>query len=204
MSEWAFTKGTITGDFLPKLVPHHRQGTLDGACGFYCLSMILDYFELCDPSHDIQDGRTRLSRYLRQLGRNDLLNKGLSEIEIHRVARFFTPRRIKSDFGPASGFGAIKKWVQGQCGQGIPAILMFQPKDGPCHYAVTVGTGADKIFLIDPAFDAPEGTLYNRWLRFQRRGVIWDNFGQRIENVGPCSAVYPEGIDIGDVWWLPR
>ena len=145
-----------------------------------------------------------LSRSLRQLDRNDLLNKGLTESEVHRVASVFTPKRIKSDFGPASGFGAIKKWVQGQCARGIPSILTFQPKEGPGHYAVTVGTGPDKIFLVDAADDAPEGTLYNGWLTSQRGGVIRDNFGKRIANVGPCSAVYPEGIDIGEEWWLPR
>lgn len=83
MGQSAFTRGTFTGDFLPKLLPHHRQGTLDSDCGFYCVSMILDYFEICDPIKDIQDGRTSLSRYLRQFNQRGLLNKGLTENEVH-------------------------------------------------------------------------------------------------------------------------
>ena len=203
-TQMPFKRGTFLGDFLLKLVPHHRQGELDGACGFFCVSMILDYFELCNPALDVRNPETKLSRWLRTFDRKDLLNEGLTEPEIHTVASHFTSKKMISSFAPHSSFRAINNWIYQHCAEGVPAILMFRPENGVHHYAVTVGTGAKRIFLMDPAADAPEVTLYNGWLSYQGRGVISDNYGVPIVELGPCSVVYQETLFIGEEWRLPR
>lgn len=105
--------------------------------------------------------------------------------------------------GPESGFHIIKNWVQRRCKAALPSIVMFGPISGLGHYAIAVGTGIDKIFLVDPSSDRPEGTLYNNWLRLHDRRLS-DMNGQRVACIGPISVVYPENINVGEEWWLPR
>ena len=61
VDDWNFRRETFTGAFLPKLVPYQRQGMLDGASGFYCVSMILDCFDAGIQHHN-RDGRKPLDQ----------------------------------------------------------------------------------------------------------------------------------------------
>ena len=200
-SRGIFTRGILTGDFLPKLMPHHRQGTLDGACGFYCLSMILDYFELCDPNKEVADRRTRLGKYLASLQRSSLLVKGLYERELRNVTEFFSSQGLQVEQTDASDFGQLKDFVECLSRQAVPRILRFQIDDGSKrydHYGVTVGTDRYKIFLMDPALDAQEGSLYNNYLCSRRRDSVWDIVKRRVISMGPCLAIHPGSFQPSD------
>lgn len=203
---WTFNKSaTFTGDFLPKLMPQHRQGTLDGACGFYCVSMILDYFDICDPAGDFDDSRTRLAKFLNSFQQTPLLTKGLTENEVRSVTEYFGAYRLTTEVGRITDFRDMRLFVRKLSARAIPAILRFQLHDGSKpydHYAVTVGTGDNAIFLMDPARDAPKGVLYNNLVRSKRKDSMWDISGMRVRTLGPCLALYPESwcVDPAEMW----
>ncbi len=70
-------------DFLPTFMPHQQQGSLDGACAFYCAAMILEYDHLADPAREVRDRRTRIARLLQRLAPQDpLLGKGLRPAQL--------------------------------------------------------------------------------------------------------------------------
>lgn len=205
-NEWRFKNtATFTGDFLPKLMPHHRQGTLDGACGFYCVSMILDYFDVCDPSTHARNSRTRLAQFLDSFDSRPLLTNGLTVPEVRSVAKYFGSVQLRDQFIAVADFWSLRKSILELSGQAIPAILRFRyqgmkPNDG--HYAITTGTGQNSIYLMDPAIDAPEGALYNNFLRAYRKDSIFDQGGSRVIDLGPCVAIWPTGFrtDSDELW----
>jgi hypothetical protein len=169
--------------------------------------MILDYFELCDPGRDLADGRTRLGKYLVSLQKSSLLVKGLYEHELLSIAEFFTPQRLQVQRQDVSDFGKLKDFVENLSRQAVPGILRFQIDDGSKlydHYGVTVGTGRYKIFLMDPALDAQEGSLYNNYLHSQRSARVRDKANCRVISMGPCLAIHPESFQPSGDWWLPR
>lgn len=193
------------GDFLPKLVPHQQQGTLDGACGFYCVSMILDYWEVCDPEN-VSDGRTSLARFLKEVSSGPLLNKGLTLRELMTVIEFFTPTKMGFKIKEVSDPSRALSYVQTLVSEAKPAILKYQVAEQKyAHYSVTVGTGDKRIFLMDPAFPAVEGSLYNNKIVWSRRDHMWDINNLKITDIGPCAAIYREGFEPDqESLWLPR
>jgi hypothetical protein len=55
------------------LLNHQWQGSLDRACGFYCLAMILDYFELA-RADDLDRTRRELRRAANALDIDPMLD----------------------------------------------------------------------------------------------------------------------------------
>jgi hypothetical protein len=170
-TEWMFKrKGCWVGDFLPKLIGHQRQGTLDGACGFYCVSMILDYFEVCTPEVSL-DGRSRLAKYLTSITESPLLRGGLLERELRRVEEFFPGAQLTHDQQPATDFNTVLQTVHRWVSEAKPGILRYSYRDGRdvgAQYVVTVGTGERSIYLMDPGLPAAEGSLYNNYITNNR------------------------------------
>lgn len=196
-----FQLGVLTRNFLPKLMPHHRQGTLDGACGFYCVSMILNYFEICDPERDVSDRRTNISRLLQHLSQGQpLLEKGLSRKQLKKEVLRFSPRLPMTFKERASGDPEqLRKFIRGRVRKAVPTILAYSGADYR-HFAVTVGADQETIYLMDPAENWVDGMIYNESLKLYRyRGRVQarDSKGTPVQ-VGPCIAFCPKG------WKLKR
>jgi hypothetical protein len=148
MPNQGFLRGSLSQYFLPKLMPHHQQGTLDGACGFYCVSMILDYFRLCSPEDEVADRRTRFSRLLQRLCKGDpFLEKGLSVSQINKALTFFNiakgrfPRfdEHKEYHDPKTLLRFMKRHIR----RGRPAMLLYtSPGTTIGHFVVVVGASS--------------------------------------------------------------
>jgi hypothetical protein len=167
--------------------------------------MILDYFDICDPAGHFDDSRTRLAKFLNSFQQRPLLTKGLTENEVLSVTEYFGAERLTTEVERITDFRGMSLFVRKLSARAIPAILRFQIHYGSKsfdHYAVTVGTGDEAIFLMDPAREAPEGALYNNKVLSKRKDSIWDISGRRVRILGPCLALYPESwcVDQKEMW----
>ena len=204
-----FERGILSGEFLPKLMPHMRQGDIDGACGFYSMTMILDYFELCDPAVDLQDGRESLSRYLTGLQARQLITRGLGSRQLTEASNYFHQIEVEQIVSRSepSAFEEVQQTIGQQIGRATPCVVRFvsgSPDSKSIdHYAVAVGCGTKSIFLVDAAKDASEGTLFNNRLVSNKKGIVYDIDGWRVESVGPCFRVAPTSFEAKPEHWLP-
>ncbi|GEM_PF-6751098 len=196
----AFQEGVLTKNFLPKLMPHHRQGTLDGACGFYSVSMILDYFGICNPGKDVGDRRTNTSRLLQHLSRDQpLLEKGLHLKELQEVVTFFPKTPLRFRHKASGNLEQLRRFLRSRVRRGIPAILSYSGGPDYQHFAVVVGVDRESIYLMDPGENHSDGMLYNEWLRLYRHGgrlKAKDSCETPVQ-VGACIAFWPKGWNLG-------
>src|SRR3990172_5448230 len=105
-----FNRGPLMRDFLTKVMPYYWQGTLDGACGVYCVCMILDYFEVCDPRREALRKSTILGRRLAKLG-EPLVKSGLRPGELQDILEAYpnTPLKTKRRRIVGSSFSGARK-----------------------------------------------------------------------------------------------
>lgn len=173
---WKFKReATFTGDFLPKLMPHYRQGDVDKACGFYCLAMILQYFEVSAAKDPQQWLRGTLSTLGSAIG----FDRGLYQNELLRIVGMFPELDLFKRSPRPINFQSTRDFVEDIASKGIPGVLFYRiegDNKGYNHYAVTVGAGVDKIFLMDPGINAHIGSLYNNWIQVDQDGILWDKF----------------------------
>ena len=170
-----------------KQVAHQRQGSLDGACSAYSLSMALIIIGIVD-AQDIIDNtlgkNTRQGKFVRDLVENNgWYNDGRTFSEVKEQTDSFLGKIVKATLCSKKD-GNIINFIKEYVENDIPVLLHIRFKGDSGHAIVVVGILYDKmekleaLLCLDPGFEAPlisswnciikikdsEGTEYpNRW-----------------------------------------
>lgn len=158
---------------------HYKQGDLDGACGAYSLSMVLNILgvfeadELLTPTHK-QNKRTEEWRLIKALNQWGLYQDGLKSSDIRNILKKYYSE-VVSVFVPRIEKGEkiseqIKYWID----QNVPVILRINYNSEDGHWIVVVGYALDEngnytsILTLDPGADTPRYCLWNGILELEK------------------------------------
>lgn len=151
---------------------HYKQGDLDGACGAYSLSMVLNILgvfeadELLTPTNK-QNKRTDEWKLIKALNQWGLYQDGLRSSDIRFILKnhysdvvsVYVPRLEKGEKVSEQ----IKYWID----QNVPVILRINYNSEDGHWIVAVGYALDEkgnytsILTLDPGSDTPRYCLWN-------------------------------------------
>ncbi len=156
---------------------HYKQGDLDGACGAYSLSMVLNIlgvFEADDlykntEEHDKRTVEWKLIKSLNEWGLypNGLKTTSIEELVTKNYSKYVS---IESTGKKASIPFIVKEFID----KNNPVILGIDYKNGGGHWIVAVGYAMDDdqklshILTLDPGNDTPKYSLWNGILNIQR------------------------------------
>jgi len=152
---------------------HYKQGDLDGACGAYSLSMVLNILgvfeadELLTPTNK-QNKRTDEWKLIKALNQWGLYRDGLKSSDIRTILKkyysdvvsVYIPRLEKNGKDIPE---KLKYWID----QNIPVILGINYSSEEGHWIVAVGYALDEnekytsILTLDPGADTPRYCLWN-------------------------------------------
>lgn len=158
---------------------HYKQGDLDGACGAYSLSMVLNILgvfeadELLTPTHK-QNKRTEEWRLIKALNQWGLYQDGLKSSDIRNILKKYYSE-VVSVYVPRIEKGEkiseqIKYWID----QNVPVILRINYNSEDGHWIVVVGYAVDEngnytsILTLDPGADTPRYCLWNGILELEK------------------------------------
>ena len=159
---------------------HYTQGDLDGACGAYSLSMVLNILgvfeadELLTPTHK-QNKRTDEWKLIKALNQWGLYRDGLKSSDIRTILKkyysdvvsVYIPRLEKNRKDVPE---KVKYWID----QNIPVILRINYNSEDGHWIVVVGYALDEngdytsILTLDPGADTPRYCLWNGILELDK------------------------------------
>ena len=67
---------------------------------------------------------------------------------------------------------------------------MEDEERGYNHYAVSVGAGESKIFLMDPGREAVVGCLYDNYLEYTSDNRVLDLYGLQVTKTGLSFSLH--------------
>lgn len=149
---------------------HFKQGDLDGACGAYSVSIVLNIlgvFEADELYSDKEyDKRTAEWKLIQALNEQGLYRDGLDSREIQDLLTQNYSKYVAVQCAEKSEYDIIKltkKWLD----DNVPVILRiaYNTKNG--HWIVAVGYALDEngrmtdILTLDPGNDSPKYSLWN-------------------------------------------
>lgn len=155
---------------------HYKQGDLDGACGAYSISMVLNMlgvFEADDLYSDKEyDRRTAEWKLIKALNDNGLYRDGLTSCTIKTIltenySKYVDVQCINKDYDIID---TVKKWIDSN----IPVILGISYDSKRGHWIVAVGYALDDdceltdILTLDPGNDSPKYSLWNGILNVKK------------------------------------
>ena len=152
---------------------HYKQGDLDGACGAYSLSRVLNILgvfeadELLTPTNK-QNKRTDEWKLIKALNQWGLYRDGLKSSDIRTILKkyysdivsVYIPRLEKNGKDVPE---KLKYWID----QNTPVILGINYNSEEGHWIVAVGYALDEnynytsILTLDPGADTPRYCLWN-------------------------------------------
>ena len=156
---------------------HYKQGDLDGACGAYSLSMVLNIlgvFEADDLYKDTKehDKRTVEWKLIKALNEWGLYPDGLDaediiDIIITNYSKYVV---IESINEKESILDKIKNCIE----DNVPIVQRIEFKDGGGHWIVVVGYAENEkknvthLLTLDPGSNPPRYSLWNGILNLQK------------------------------------
>lgn len=157
---------------------HFKQGDLDGACGAYSVSMILNIlgvFEADELFSDTEyDRRTAEWKLIKALNEQGLYRDGLNSDEIQNILIKNYSKYVVAQCADKSEHDIIeltKSWLDNN----VPVMLRvgFNSREG--HWIVAVGYALNEngeltdILTLDPGNDSPKYSLWNGILNIKKQ-----------------------------------
>lgn len=149
---------------------HFKQGDLDGACGAYSISMVLNIlgvFEADNLYSDKQyDKRTAEWKLIQALNEQGLYRDGLNSREIQDLLIKNYSKYVIVQCAEKPEHDIIeltRKWLD----DNVPVILRIAYNSLNGHWIVAVGYAIDEngqmsdILTLDPGNDSPRYSLWN-------------------------------------------
>lgn len=149
---------------------HFKQGDLDGACGAYSVSMVLNILGVFEAdelhSDKVYDKRTTEWKLIQALNEHGLYRDGLDYRSIQDLLTRNYPKFVTVQCAEKSEHDIIeltRNWLD----KNVPVILgiAYNSRDG--HWIVAVGYALDEngkmsdILTLDPGNDSPKYSLWN-------------------------------------------
>lgn len=155
---------------------HFKQGDLDGACGAYSISMVLNIlgvFEAeelySDTKYDKRTARWKLIKTLNEKGlyREGLTSDDIRDILTKNYLKYVTVQCVdkKDDL-----FKITRQWID----VNVPIILGIDYDSHHGHWIVAVGYALNEndeltdILTLDPGVDSPICCLWNGILNINK------------------------------------
>lgn len=155
---------------------HLAQGSMDGACGPYSLTMALMICGLIDRdglvSLERVDGRTRAGKLVNMLQEYEGFFRDGTELqELAELLRKSYSRKLAIEVCDTTGVD-VRNFVKGKIDEDQPVILGLDFSEDNGHWVVAVGYEYDqveetdkkklsRILLLDPAVAAPIVSAWN-------------------------------------------
>jgi hypothetical protein len=156
---------------------HFKQGDLDGACGAYSISMVLNILgvfeadEFLCPGKD--DKRTAKWKLIQALNEQGLYRNGLTSDKIQELLTKSYSSHVVVQCADKSQHNLIdltKTWLENN----IPIILGINYNSNDGHWIVVVGYALDEngeltnLLTLDPSNDSPKCSLWNGILNVRK------------------------------------
>ena len=156
---------------------HYKQGDLDGACGAYSLSMVLNIlgvFEADDiyKDSDEHDKRTVQWKLIKALNEKGLFPNGLDPEEMEEIVTRNYSKHVSFSFMGEKT--SIPDVVRNSIDENVPVILEISFNKYDWHWIVAVGYEFDEknniiaLLTLDPGSESPRYTLWNGILYTKR------------------------------------
>lgn len=149
---------------------HHRQGTLDGACGLYSVLMTLLIHRVTHPDElsllDEADGRTRLGKLRAAMSEQPaLVQDGMHLAELESMIATSFGGLLDLEYCDARG-AKLLPFIRRSLADDRPVIIGLEAS-GWAHAVVLVGMELDddasngkptRLLAVDPSADVPPPT----------------------------------------------
>lgn len=152
---------------------HYKQGDLDGACGAYSISIVLNLlgvFEAdnlySDSDSEKVDNRKAEWRLINALNEQGLYRDGLDSSEIQEILSENYSKYVTTQCAIKKEHDLVElatAWLD----KNIPAIVRISYDNNNSHWVVAVGYGIDEnenvcaLLTLDPGNDSPTYCLWN-------------------------------------------
>lgn len=158
-----------------------KQGTLDGACGAYCVTMALDILGLID-AEQIAEGEkgdsVEQNKFLKAINDRGLYPNGLSTNEVVKIVNEIFIKKAEAQPYYFKKFKDEENYLQriiNALDDDYPIMLSFffpkrEESEGG-HWAVAVGYEYDehddvkKLLLLDPSGEEPSMAPWNAYIK---------------------------------------
>lgn len=162
-----------------------KQGTLDGACGAYCVTMALDILGLIDAGQ-IAEGEkgdsVEQNKFLKAINDRGLYPNGLSTNEAVKMVNEFFINKAEAQPYYFKKFKDEENYLQRMIDaldDDCPVMLSFNYPKGKDneggHWVVAVGYEYDehddvkKLLLLDPSGEEPSMAPWNAYIKLNEK-----------------------------------
>ena len=163
-----------------KQTAHQRQGSLDGACSAYSISMALIIIGIVD-AQDIRNNslrkNTREGKFIRDLVENNgWYNDGRTFLEVKEQTDLFLGKIVQATLFRKKD-GDIVDFIKDYIENDIPVLLHIRYKGESGHAIVVVGIQYDKndkmdsLLCLDPGFESPVISFWNCMIKIKKSGT---------------------------------
>lgn len=149
---------------------HFRQGDLDGACGVYSISMLLNILGVfeAEEMNSSSDGDARYAEWklIKALNEYGLYRGGLRSDEIQEILTKTYSKYVSVQVATKEDYNLIDL-VKNYIDKNIPTILGINYDKMNGHWIVAVGYAVDEnenitaILTLDPGNDSPKYSMWN-------------------------------------------
>ncbi len=187
---------------------HLQQGSLDGACGPYCLFMALLACGL-ENKHDVTslggaDGRTALGRLRRAMDDyRPLFVDGTRLGELDALLKNGYKGRAKSVAMAGRGTD-VRAFIEHHISEGHPVIVGLDGTEGLAHWVLGVGLEYQRVddrlqlcrlLVLDPSKPAPQVSAWNGVIDLRGSGgrypYTWWTYETKVK-LGEALAIWPK------------